>query len=205
MKKLLFSLSTLLCITVAFAQETEPASGFLKGDAFISGTVGFGTQKTGDYKANQFTVAPKAGYFVSENIALGVGLGYRSQKSDQTDSFLGTTYETKTSTFEAGVFGRYYFTPASNFSIFTELSAAYATTKQESNMDWATDFTVNAFDVEFAPGFNYFVTRHLALEATFGFINYSTRKLDIDGAETTNAFNVSLDLANINFGIIYKF
>lgn len=207
MKKVLLSLGTLFAFTIASAQEETATEGFAKGDAFISGTVSFGTEKTGDYiKTDVFTIAPKTGYFVNNNIVLGVGLAYISGTTDVNDGF-NTPYETTTSGFEAGVFGRYYFTPASKFSIFTELSAAYGSVKVETDVEGGFDSEekTNGFNVAFAPGINYFLSNHLALEASFGVLSYTTLKPDERGAVSTNSFNIGLDLANINFGILYKF
>lgn len=203
MKKTLLSLSALFAFGLASAQEEPATAGFNKGDVFISGTLSFSSQKDGDFKNNQFTVSPKVGYFVDQNIALGVSLTYLSATQDTFDGDIGM-YEQKTTAFEAGAFGRYYFNPASRFSIFAQLYAGYVSAKYEVEA-FDTESKANGFGFEFAPGFNYFVSDHIALETTFGVLGYNTVKPDFDGAESTDTFNIGLDLANINFGIVYKF
>jgi len=203
MKKLVLSLTALFAFGLANAQETT-AEGFKQGDTFISGSVGFGSQKTGEFKTNNFNVSPKIGYFVTSNIALGVDLGFTSEKNyTQMDSFYA---EQKTKAFQAGVFGRYYFTPASKFSVFTQLSVAYATAKVEAGQ---YEQKVNGFNIEFAPAISYFVTSQLALEATFGILSYNTVKPKNEGPyadnTSTDTFNIGLNLSDINFGIVYKF
>lgn len=195
MKKVLLSLTALFAFGLASAQEAD--NGFSNGDAFISGSVGFANQSTGDVKTNGFTVSPRVGYFVSENIAVGVALGYTST----TDKAPGTEDE-KNSMFEVGAFGRYYFTPANKFSLFGQLGVAYASSKYEEG-----DFEAksNGFNIGLAPGINYFVSDHFALEATFGLLGYTTSKPDADGAESTDTFEFGVDMSNINFGIVYKF
>lgn len=207
MKKILLSITTLFTFALASAQDEPTTTGFTRGDAFISGTLSFGSEKTGDYFKNTvFTVAPSAGYFVTNNIAIGVGLGYSSSNSDINDGF-SAPYEETASAFAAGVFGRYYFTPANRFTIFTDLSVAYTTIKYETDVDGGFDSESkeNGFGVAFAPGINYWISNHLALETSFGILSYGTSKPDASGAESTNSFNIGLDLANINFGLVYKF
>lgn len=210
MKKIVLSLAALLVVTFANAQEeTSGGKGFSNGDVFISGAVGFGTTSTGDLSESEFTIAPRVGFFVSDNIAIGVELGYVSSTSDVAtfDPIIGeTSYELKNNTFAIGGFGRYYATPASDFSIFGQLSIAYATSKSEAaDLDGSSEFKANGFNFGLAPGISYFVSDNLALEATFGVLGYTTLKPDYEGAESTDTFEIGLDMNDINFGILYKF
>ena len=206
MKKLLLSAAAVFAFTFANAQETTSTGGFSTGDVFISGSVGFGSEKTGDFKTNEFNFSPRAAYFVNDNISLGLALGYNNSKQDQSFG------EVTTNTFEIGAFGRYYFMPASQFSLFTQLGVNYATTKSEVN---SFNFNkANGFNVEFAPGISYFVSEHFALEASFGVLSYTTVKPDgtqfdgtneYEGRDSTNTFEFGLDMSDINFGLLYKF
>jgi len=201
MKKVLLSLTALFAFGLANAQEaTTSNGGFSQGDVFITGAVGFGSESTGDVKTNTFTFSPKAGYFVSENIAVGLSLAYTSTK-DEAPGIDGTE-ETKTNSFGAGAFGRYYFTPASQFSIFGQLGAGFQSDKTETG---DVESKSNGFNVGLAPGVSYFVSEHFAIEATFGILGYNTSKPDADGAESTDEFNFGLNMSDINFGIVYKF
>ncbi|KAF2518521.1 porin family protein [Flavobacterium salilacus subsp. salilacus] len=202
MKKLLLSAAAVFAFAYANAQEeTTSTGGFSTGDVFISGSVGFGSEKTGDFKATEFNFSPRAGYFVSDNIALGLALGYNNTKQDEEFGF--GTAEVTTNTFEIGAFGRYYFMPASQFSLFTQLGVNYGTTKSEIDNE---EFNkANGFNVEFAPGISYFISEHFALEATFGVLSYTTVEPDEDDADSTNTFQLGLNMSDINFGLIYKF
>jgi outer membrane protein W len=167
----------------------------------MSGSVGFNSDSQGDTKVNGFTVAPRAAYFISDNIALGAKLGYTSSKEEEKE--FGGTEETKVSNIEAGVFGRYYFTPASQFSLFTELGAGYVHSKYEET--GREDLKADGFNVAFAPGVSYFISKNFALEASYGLLSYNSDKVDVDGAESRDRFNVGLDLGDINLGLVYKF
>lgn len=199
MKKILLSAVAIMAFGFANAQET---TGFTKGDIFASGSVGYGSEKTGDNKNNTFNFSPKAGYFVTNNIAVGVKLGFTSGKD--TEQVGPASIETKTNTFEAGAFGRYYFTPASQFSFFGELSAGFNSSKTEID-GVPGESKSNGFNVGVAPGISYFVSKNIALEATFGLLGYKTNKPDFDGAESTDTFNIGANFSDIRFGIVYKF
>lgn len=198
MKKLLLA-STVALFGLVHAQENEP-KGFVKGDTFITGAVGYSNQTEGTAKNNTFAIAPSVGYFVSPNIAVGARVGYMNDKS--TD----VMYENKVDTFSVGAFGRYYWSPASKFSIFGELNADYATAKNTTTIaNVSSDSKADGFSFGFAPGVNYFVSKNFALEAMVGVANYSTVKPDVAGAESTDGFNIGLDLNNISLGLVYKF
>lgn len=196
MKKLLFTAAiAVLGFTSVNAQEDTTVGGFEKGDVFISGTVAFGTESTGDFSADAFTIAPKAGFFVSDNIAAGLKVGYTSLTGDNDGTDTRDVNE-----FSVGAFGRYYFAPANQFSLFTELGVDYF-----SGDDKLADVGYDGFDVAFAPGISYFVSKNFAIEATVGVLGYSTSEVDVDGAESTDNFNVGLNFEDISFGVVYKF
>lgn len=217
MKKILL-LAAIIACGYANAQEnvTEaPASeGFKKGDVILTGAVAFSGTKTGEIKGSSFSVMPSAGYFLTNNIAVGVSLGYGHSEEDVyigLDSPYPQMANQVANTFSADVYGRYYFTAAKKFSLFAQLSAGFATSKREFE-GTNIEFKTNSFGAAIAPGISYFLTSHLALEASFGIINYTTynpENIDIYGygadEDTTNNFNIGLNLSNIYFGLVYKF
>ncbi|WP_347065984.1 outer membrane beta-barrel protein [Flavobacterium sp. WV_118_3] len=195
MKKIILTVAAVFAFGFANAQEEAKGEGFSKGDVFISGSVGIKSSKQGDDKSTGFEVAPKVGYFVTNNIAVGAKLGYESIK---TENAIATTADENT--FKVGVFGRYYTTPSSKFSLFGELGAEYWTGK-----DKIADVKENTFDIAFRPGISYFVSNNFALEATVGKLGYNSAKLDVDGAEARNTFDLNVDFSSITFGVLYKF
>ena len=194
MKKVLLSAVALLAFGFANAQEEEKGNGgFGKGSMFASGTVGYDSETYGDAKANMLTFSPAFGYFVTENIALGARLNVASGESMS---------ETKTNTFGAEVFGRYYWSPASQFSVFGEAAVGFGNTKWEyagGGEDKVKNFGINA-----GVGVSYFLNSNWAIEAGWGALGYNTEEVDGDD-ESTNSFNLGLDLTNINLGLVYKF
>ncbi len=184
---------TILCFTYANAQD-ETGQGFTKGDYFISGSFGFNSSSTGDNKSSSFTISPRVGYFVSENIAIGARVGY------QTFSQEFGAIETDVNTLTIGGFGRYYFTPTSKFSIFGELGVDYQSINSDNG---TTDTTTNGFGLGVRPGISYFLSTDFALEMTWGVLSYATA--NPEEGESTDNFSIGLDLDNINLGLVYKF
>lgn len=206
MKKLLLSAIAVFAFATANAQDgTATETGFSKGNVFLSGTVGFSSSKQGDDSTNGFTLAPKAGYFVTNNIALGLGVDLTTSKNDD-----GVNTINKQNNFGGQVFGRYYFTPASQFSLFGQLGVGFGSQKHTTevtvgNTTTTTETKYNNFGVAVAPGVNYFISKHFSLEASWGVLGYNSNKQDVAGAKAQNDFAFGLNLSNINFGLNYKF
>jgi outer membrane protein W len=200
MKKVLLTAVAVFSLTFVNAQEEKETTGvgFSKGDVFVSGAFSLTStnNKNTDVKTSGFEIEPKVGYFVSDKIAVGAKLGYASDKSKNATADLSDD-----STMSVGLFGRYYTTPASQFSLFGQLGFDYISVKD--NMSGG--MTVNGWGVAFAPGVNYFVSDNWAIEATIGNLGYGSAKADVTGAKEVSAFDLSLDLRAISFGVNYKF
>jgi outer membrane protein len=205
MKKLLFTAAiAVLGFTNVNAQEEAKTFSFAEGDIILEGNVGFSSQndKNFDEKSSGFNVSPKLGYFLSEDLAIGADLSFRSFKTEvagtDTEDFSG---------FGAGVFARYYFLDlGERFKTYTEFGVGY-----ESLNDKIVDSKFNTIGAGLDLGINYFVTEKIAL--SFGLRNvlsFSSGKSDADGAEAETNFNLGFgDVANpfggnASFGILFK-
>ena len=202
MKRILLSAVAIMVFGAMSAQEAA-TSGFSPGNAFITGSVGYQSQKTGDIKTDAFTITPMVGYFITGNIAVGGQVAYTSS-TDFIDTGL-SSYELEINAFGIGAFGRYYTTPANAFSLFGQLSVAYQTAKSEASGGAVAEIKADGFGIDLSPGISYFVSDHFALEATIGSIGYSTANPDVEGMPSTNTFNIGLNLSDVSFGVLYKF
>ncbi len=197
MKKLML-VGALALFAAVKAQVSTSTEGFAQGSTFITGAVGFASESIAEEKTSGFTIAPSVGYFVTPNIAIGAKLGYTSLKNEEG------SYEETTDLLTAGVFGRYYWMPASKFSIFAELGADYRSLTEDDNTI-SNEYKSNGFAIQLAPGMNYFLNNNFALEAKVGVLGYSSDKPDYTGAEATDNFNIGLNLNDITLGLVYKF
>ncbi|RTY89661.1 outer membrane beta-barrel protein [Flavobacterium sp. GT3R68] len=205
MKKVIFTVAAIFAFGFANAQETKVEStggkGFSSGDIFMSGSVGISSTSEGDDKFNSYTVSPKLGFFVSDNIAIGAKIGFTGTKTEDASPLVE---DIKTSELSLGAFGRYYTTPASDFSFFAELGANFTNSKIEEN--GAPDDKETGFNIAFAPGVSYFISNNFALEASIGVLSYDTNKPDNGGnPDSTDTVNFGLNLSDISLGLVYKF
>ena len=198
MKKIILTVAAVFAFGFANAQDKKESNeGFSKGDVFVTGAFGFGSEKTGDDKTTIFTVAPSVGFFVTENIAVGARLGFSSRKVEAP-----ATPDAKTTGFNADLFGRYYFTPASKFSVFGELAAGIGSNKFEQG---TIDAKSKTFGVNAGVGVNYFLSSNWAIEANWAGLGFNSDDNGGNGADKTNTFGLAVDLTSINFGLNYKF
>lgn len=189
MKKVLLVIAMVAAGFTANAQEEKAKGGFVKEDLYISGSVGYNTVDDADV----YTFSPSVGYFVSDNIALELGLTIGGSE-------IGTT---ETNAFGVNIGANYFFTPENDFSFVVGAGLSYVSTGSE--IAGVEQADVNAFGIAIAPGINYFVSESIALRASVGALSYATSKVDVDGAESVNSFGLNLNLSDINFGITYKF
>jgi opacity protein-like surface antigen len=204
MKKIILTVAAVFAFGFANAQDKKESSeGFSKGDVFVSGALTLGSSKTGDFKVNAFEIAPKVGFFVTENIAVGASLGFSSLKLDD-----GNDDATNSGT-SFGAFGRYYFTPASKFSLFAELGLDYTSNDEEFDIEtgnaYMTSFETKEIGFGLGAGLNYFVSSNFSIEAGVAVLGYSTNDNGGDGAEKTNNFSFGGDWRAVTFGVNYKF
>ncbi|MFY0482005.1 outer membrane beta-barrel protein [Flavobacterium sp. PLA-1-15] len=195
MKKVILSALAVMTFGFANAQEGNGNGGFSKGSMFVSGAFSIGSEKTGEEKSSGFEIEPKFGYFVSDNIAIGGKLGYASVKSED-----GGVDVADNTALTVGAFGRYYFTPASQFSLFGNLGLDYRSIDYKLEDAQAKEIGVNL-----GLGLSYFVSNDWAIEATWAGLGYTSNDNGGDGAEKTNTFGLGADLRAISFGVVYKF
>lgn len=196
MKKIILTVAAVFALTFANAQDKKESTGgpgFANGDLYLTGTAGFSSDKTGDLKNDGFTLSPGLGYFIADNIAIEGQLTYESTKTDN-----GIT-DDKTSGFGIAAGAKYFWTPASQFSLSLGANISYMSTKYDN-----ADVTTKEIGFNIPLGLHYFVSNDFAITSSWGGFGYSSNDNGGDGADKTTGFNLGLDLSSINFGLIYK-
>ncbi|GAA4277235.1 outer membrane beta-barrel protein [Aquimarina mytili] len=194
---------TLLVLTITFSITTyaqeEQDYGFNKGDFYVSGAFKYSSLISDQfYPDNELFVEPSFGYFISDNISLGVQSEFLLSNTDNYDAF------------GVGVNGRYYFIPKKRFNVFTELAVDYSNTK--SSFSSFRDNT-EAFSTTFSTGLNYFITKNLSLFAKFEILDYSYSEVDVNSGSFFQFQNprsydnhtLRIGPENLHLGILYKF
>lgn len=223
MKKVLLTAVAVFAFGFANAQEEANTFGFAKGDIIVEGQLSFASNKEtnsfagadlDETKFSGISFTPKAGYFISDKLALGVELQVLSTKETTTDFTVtpNDVTEEKGAGFGAGVFARYYFLElGQRFKTYAEVGAGFGSIKNEvDNVE--TDQT-SSFGIGADLGMNYFVTNRFAI--SFGLANvlsFNSAKTEYPGGGETqeNSFNGNLNVFRNffdtpTFGLTYKF
>lgn len=199
-----------------------------KGTTYLSGSVGYSQEETnnGNYKKENFNVLPTVGYFVNTNLAIGLGVGYQTEKTTETSttSLLNTTTVsediTKKPAFVVAPFVRKYWTLSDKLYFFGQLAVPmqFGKTKVENNdvtttttstgtsttsTSVSTEAKYTKIGVTVKPGLDYFLNKNWSIEATIGEFGYSNYKPK-DG-DATNNYNFGLNLSSVTFGVKYVF
>lgn len=177
-----------------------------------------------------FQLRPSIGYFVTNNVEIGVFGGY-SYSDQLLESFMpnvstnSAKYEV--ATYSAGLFTRAYKFIANNFAFYGQANVGYASSSIynlnevegtfHKYMD-ETDTDSQHLSVSILPGITFFVHDRISLNATYGVLSYSRsdnehkRKEFIFGQASTHEFNsgshdLSLNLSSDSFslGLSYYF
>ncbi|MDQ0594056.1 outer membrane immunogenic protein [Chryseobacterium ginsenosidimutans] len=195
-----------------------------KGTAYLSGSVGYSQVETnnGNNKTENFNVLPTVGYFVAPNLAVGLGIGYQTQKDTNiTTTQLGgttivSTNEVKEPAFVVAPFVRKYWTLSDKLFIFGQLAVPMQFGKTEienstvatsgsttSTSSTSTEAKYTQVGVTVKPGLDYFLNKNWSIEATIGEFGYNNYKPK-DG-DATNNYNFGLNLSSVTFGVKYVF
>ncbi|MGL2966408.1 outer membrane beta-barrel protein [Flavobacterium sp. XGLA_31] len=196
MKKIILTVAAVFALSFANAQDKKESSfGFGKGDIYVGGRISYSSEDDDVVKTTSTTIAPEAGYFISDNFALTLGL-----ESTSVDN--GTN---KPSQFNVNVGGRYYFLNlGERFKTFTNFGIGFGT----YNPDITGADNTKTFGFKGGVGINYFVTPKLAID--FGLadvLSYQSAKTG-DAKQTNTDLNVNVFNNFFNaasFGLIYKF
>ncbi len=180
MKKILLTLTVIAGLTVTANAQTE------KGKIMVGGLIEFQNSKIKDldYKVNRFSINPTAGYFISDNWALGTSIGYTWDKSDN-----GQNYGSEKDEFQVAPFVRKY-TVNGPVRFFAQLSIpmAWGTETTKSN-NVEVKNKIENYGIELAPGIAYFPTSKIGVELKVRGLYYKYRN------------NKTKDEARTDFGL----
>lgn len=195
-----------------------------KGTTYLSGSVGYSQEESnnGNNKVENFNVLPTVGYFVNTNLAVGLGIGYQTEKTTATTTTLLPSATivnegiTKKPAFVVAPFVRKYWTLSDKLFIFGQLAVPmeFGKTKNENTTvatsgtstvttSTSTEAKYTQIGVTVKPGLDYFLNKNWTIEATIGEFGYNNFKPK-DG-DATNNYNFGLNLSSVTFGVKYVF
>ena len=187
MKKTLFSILAFFALSTAFAQ-------FEQGRMLVGGDVGFSSitakGKSGSTtvtygKTTTFSLSPKFGYFIIDNLAIGGELeaAVSNYKDDDGED------ESKFSQISIGPFARYYFDPG----VFVHAGFGFGSAKEKDTFGSGTDETkygLTKFDV--GVGYAVFLNDNVAIEPMLGYGTSSLKNKDNDSKSIDSGIYLSV-------------
>ena len=162
------------------------------GTTLLGGTLNYNSYNTRVnstqnqvFKNNSFAIAPKAGYFISDNLVLGASLGLTTGKQKN-----GSDIQSKHSGYSIGPFVRYYKFLSERLAIFGNAAFNYNKTKTNSlnfNQELVHSSNNEIIGAYLTPGLTYFASSRIGLEISLGYIGYY-KNLNEQNVNTTNYY-----------------
>ena len=201
-----------------------------KGTLYLSGQAGYykqGKESSNNYVEN-LKILPTVGFFVSQNFAVGLGIGFTKNETSQNyilfeggTSFIYAKY-TKESAFAVSPFARKYWALSDKLYFFGQLEVPLEFGKTELYEYQSQPFspiignyyvgTTNTYDANYTsigvnvkPGLDYFITKNWTVEATIGEFGFNSYKLDLEGAKNINKTDLGVKLSSVTLGVKYVF
>lgn len=155
---------SLLLLAVLGLSGIAPVSAQLqKGNIMVGANLAnLGLRLQNDNTRISFSLSPKVGYFIQDNIVLGaeVGLGLDHQS-------VNSIYTNEIS-YKIGAFGRYYISDPRTILLKHSrffLEANTGITGNNVKTEGRPSVTTNGFGIGVGPGISYFITPNVGLEA----------------------------------------
>ncbi len=194
MKRLFFTVAVALGVFVsASAQDV--------GQWWVGGSVGFWSSKTKGtaQTLTTYKFLPEIGYAATENIGIGINLGYTHNETLEAnwESSVVTYSKEKKDGFTVAPFVRFSFLKGDLGGLFVDATTGYTYSKVKG-----ANYKVNQFEVGARPGVAVNVSDRISLIGKFGFIGYQYTKA---GDAKTNSFGFDLDMSQMLLGACLKF
>jgi len=206
MKRIISIFIALTAISVSSMAQTE------KGKVLLGGYFDFSTTKKNNETKSitNFGINPTAGFFVSDNLVIGTGVGFTHSSYPQNDVIndINTVYQQKTNSIRISPFGRYYvgITPQIKFFGHLEASVNWSKFKADGlpgKVIEDSNIKSNFYSVSLSPGFAIFPSKKIGIELSLsGFYfskqNWKSQDVKISGDKT---FGFGSDFFNPRLGI----
>lgn len=165
-----------LCLMNFAAAQTE------KGNMTAGGSIGMNISRQGIYRAFNFTIAPRIGYFPIKNLMiaanLGIGMSSSNNYKDTISRFyLNTSF----------VPSLRYFVGKNNVKFFLEMSGGYV---GQTSIVKSSIHNIDGWTVKPNLGAAYFFNKNLGLETSFYYSATKYQRIDLQ-----QNFGIALGLA----------
>jgi hypothetical protein len=204
MKKHVFFFSVLFFTVTAFAQIEQGATYFGGMLGFNSGKTTF-ADNTPEIKTSGFDLGVSGNYLLTDQISVGLNLGFMSNGQSQNFPGVGDFEDTE-SAFGFGANARYFMgccTP--RFYTYADLGFNMMSGTSKSTSPFGeTEDPFSAMNVGLSFGFMYFLCPSLALNLGFGNFGLESSKTgEGNGEVKTSNFGLNLSSETLRVGVSY--
>ena len=219
MKKTIFAL--LLLSTGALSAQAQISAGtkLLSGSISYSrvsskAEVALPNAQPIEEKQQQSNFSPTVGYFIADNLALGLRGGIATtKKSEQKyrDPVTGFGYfspEIRTRTLSGGAFARYYKFVGEKVAFYGQVGGGYTNAYHPQISGYPENRRIEGLYADLLPGVVFFPTNKLGLELTLRGASYHRTTYDyvignttVTQKNTTSNLDFGFGLNDLNLGI----
>jgi hypothetical protein len=216
--------NTVLLALLAASTQVGHAQSIAAGTVSLGGSVGYSktTNKVSSNAAgatettsSQFSFSPSVGYFVADNLEVGLNMGYTATRRPYVSSTTRAELD-PTTNLSIGAFGRYYKMFTEQFGVTGALGLGYQSTKSsEYNGNNILEYKGSGFYANITPAIVFFPIPKLGISASIGSLGYSQLNNDYQtgpniippaGYENkTSTFGANFGLSQLQFGGTYYF
>lgn len=173
-----------------------------QGSVSIGGGINFGARKDqqpgNDNKVTSFSFSPQAGYFVIDNLEVGIALNVSTQNNKP-----GNGIDSKSNYFGIGPFARYYiFTSNEQFAFFGDARFGFSASKYKPETGNDTKGSAVTFAV--SPGFVFFPTKRWGIELSLSLLSITSQDPNKD-ADDDKVTNVNFGFNSLSTGVGVKY
>lgn len=173
-----------------------------KGSFALGGGLSYNFNANGNtgeiYKYSQVEFTPHGGYFISDNLEIGLQLGLSTGRSG-----IEGTDPTKSSSISGGPYARYYkFTSNDRVAFIAE--TGFSAGSGKINPPGGNDVKTGTMSFYLSPGFTYFLTNKLGLDFQLQGIVFNSvdPNKDVDN-DTNTSLAFGTNSFNPSFGFRY--
>ncbi|WP_340065677.1 hypothetical protein [Ascidiimonas aurantiaca] len=199
-----------LFTTLSMAQETQENFLIEKGTWSLEGDFSITTEKVEDLIIDDvvndefnFIILPKIGYAVSDNLLLGLGLGYEYSEGSFKSQEPSFDNEVESNAFIVFSYIKKFIPVGKKLAFHIQGEINYSQGNSDFNSNgFESKSKIKTFFIGARPGITYGLSKNLLIHANFGSLGYNNTRRESDGENTfeNNFFEFNLRSSSLRFG-----
>jgi len=175
MRKILIFVAIMTFVSMGAFAQTEKGKFIFSGASELSfssmtSQMEYDGKDIGDdHKVTSFNIKPAVGYFVMDNLSLGLNFDYESEKYEND----------KNKTFMVGPMARYYF-GSSKFKPYVHADLMFGSMKNEGE-NYEINYNASAWDL--GAGVAIFLNDYISIDLGLGYASFTAVNDDDDKAK----------------------